>query len=566
MQLKVIAVLCLGILAVPGMAAYWSVEPVPSAGFVAGDASIAVGPSNTPCVSYTTGGVLVYASRVNQQWNAEPVASVGFWGGLSSLNVNPAGQARIAFIDASSYDQNILKLAVRQGATWGIQTVDDVGWLPERVSLAVTQSGQEVIAYCRSRSDESGITYHVSLAQHTTGGWTLEDIATVGGSTGPAAVIDEDGVVHMCFADPSSGQLKLASRPTGGTWSIKVLDGDMGEPVVPYPSIALLPAGGVAVAYFVHQTGAAHLNYGVWDGTSLHSQPVATLQVDGPYDCSLAVSGQGSPSIAYRDSGADCLKHAWRAGGTWLTETVDASPGSGSGVSLCADSTGTVSAAYVGRLADEVMYAWAIAPISSGGAKSKPEGSMVQLSGVVSSTDGGELGSSLYVQDIDRSCGIQLLFTAQVPAVTRGMLLDIQGAVANHSGEVALVDPTVRQLGTAAFPKPLRVAVRSLGGGDFFWNPGPPAIGQMGVRGGSGLSNIGLLVTVSGRAEAIGSAYFTLDDGSSAPVKCWCSGIVPPPLNCYVRVTGISSCQQEDTELVSLLRVRSAADIVIVPE
>jgi hypothetical protein len=80
------------------------------------------------------------------------------------------------------------------------------------------------------------------------------------------------------------------------------------------------------------------------------------------------------------------------------------------------------------------------------------------------------------------------------------------------------------------------------------------------------LSNIGLLVTTSGRVTSRSAGCFTIDDGSGVGVKC----ILPaetglPDDWTYVAVTGASSCEKvrvnNHEELRRVLLPRSGLDI-----
>ena len=64
----------------------------------------------------------------------------------------------------------------------------------------------------------------------------------------------------------------------------------------------------------------------------------------------------------------------------------------------------------------------------------------------------------------------------------------------------------------------------------------------------SGLNNIGMLVRVCGKLTYIDANNFTLDDGSGIAVHCVTpTGVTVNPLWQYVAVTGISSCEREES-------------------
>ncbi len=58
-------------------------------------------------------------------------------------------------------------------------------------------------------------------------------------------------------------------------------------------------------------------------------------------------------------------------------------------------------------------------PYSSHDIKALADGQVAQASVLIASSAAGELGSSIYVQEADRTSGVQLNFTGTVPSVSR---------------------------------------------------------------------------------------------------------------------------------------------------
>jgi hypothetical protein len=375
-------------------------------------------------------------------------------------------------------------------------------------------------------------------------------------------VFEADGTARVVFRDSGTGCIKLASQTGSDPWQVSVIDGSTSIPAVGYPSIALQPSGRPAVAYFTNNAGTVYLNYAAWEGAAWRKEACATLVSGGEYHCSVAVTAGGIPMIGYHDAGGETFRDAWRVGGMWLTETVDPAPRTGMSPRMKLDTLGNVEAAYVDDLNGHIKFASALVPTSVKAAKTSPDGATVQLSGVVSSSAGGELGNQVYVQQLDRSCGIQLCFTTGVPTVARGSLLDIQGAMSTVGEERTIVDPDVVLLTSADPPRPLSMRNATAGGGDFHYVPSSPASGQRGVTGGRGLNNTGLLIRTWGRVMSVGADYFVVDDGSDVQLKCHAPGLSMPGLGSYVSLTGISSCEPANSDLIRLLRVRSSDDIV----
>ncbi|MEM3555048.1 MAG: hypothetical protein QXU79_04475 [Candidatus Micrarchaeaceae archaeon] len=118
----------------------------------------------------------------------------------------------------------------------------------------------------------------------------------------------------------------------------------MGE----YNSLALDAEGHPHISYWDRDLWA--LKYAYNDGSGWLTETVDSAGYIVWSPTSLAVDSSGRPHITYCAcaSCTDCaeLRHAWRDGGGWLTETVELHAG---GASLALDSSGRPHMAYVGR-------------------------------------------------------------------------------------------------------------------------------------------------------------------------------------------------------------------------
>ncbi len=184
---------------------------------------------------------------------------------------------------------------------------------------------------------------------------------------------------------------------------------------------------------------------------------------------------------------------------------------------------------------------------------------------VTAGTD--QIGGDFYIEEPDRSCGIRVRPQGLAP-VAEGDCVSVVGRLDTlPSGERAIVDANVRMAPVQTpLPTPPGMPNRSVGGGDFFYDPGPPKIGQIGVTNGFGLNNIGLLVKTWGRVKSTDSQSnsFTINDGSNIDLKC----LVPthvslPSPGQYVCVTGVSSCEQAEDEVSKLLLIRKQSDVQV---
>lgn len=562
-RVVLIAAVVLLAASVSSCATAWDVSPIYDGGMGAGDCSLAINSAGVPFVSYAADGGLHLAVRVLGGWTSELVADAGFFGGWSSVALNGISQPAIAFIDSSSFTANYLRYAYRSGGAWLVETVDDVGWLPDHVMLAFDPAGHACIAYCRT-AELAPERVHVCFAARTqAGGWSIAEVAQVGSVTAPSLVIDGAGRPCIAFVDSFSGQLKVASREAGGAWSFHTVEGSFATPVLGSASAAADPAGATILSYFLGTAGSDRLalRFARHNGVSWDCETVATVANEGVYQCSVACRRGPVPMVAYYDTDSECLRCARKLGGRWSTEVVDPAQQAGIRPALKLDLLGNAHLAYFGNLSFGVRYAWSATPVRD--AKLLADGDLVQISGAVATSESGELGPRVYVQDQERTCGIQLSFSGAAPSLTRGMVLDIQGSMATVDGERVVADPLVEEIGVPVAVRALALTNTALGGGDLDYTIGPPARGQRGIDGAAGLNNIGLLVSTFGRYTRLGDRAFLLDDGSGIGVKCIVPvGVTLYPTWHYLRVTGISSCEPTQTGLARLLRVRSAADIV----
>ena len=177
-----------------------------------------------------------------------------------------------------------------------------------------------------------------------------------------------------------------------------------------------------------------------------------------------------------------------------------------------------------------------------------------------------------YAEKEDRSWGIRVE-SAQVPTASRVHFVGT--TMTNEDGERYIEASSVQNAGLGRV-SPLGLGNRAVGGTNLDYHAASGA-GQQGVYLGTGLNNIGLLVTTWGVVQSVDadSGTFVISDGSltrdlishqSTPVNVKVvvpGGVALPQIGSYVSVTGISSCEKIGDELHSLLRVRSQSDILI---
>ena len=179
--------------------------------------------------------------------------------------------------------------------------------------------------------------------------------------------------------------------------------------------------------------------------------------------------------------------------------------------------------------------------------------------------------NAFYIETDDRSCGIRVQKTAH--GMVSGMRTDVTGKTrTNPDGERYIEAATLLQRGPGQV-EPLSLINRSLGGGDWFYDPLTGA-GQKGVAGAGGLNNIGLWVRSWGNVTEISTDRFWVEDGSAVSSDTGHNGVrvdwqgiaIPGSMreDVLIHVTGISSCiKTGGGQLARRLLPGGVGDVVI---
>jgi len=163
------------------------------------------------------------------------------------------------------------------------------------------------------------------LAHYNGTVWVKETVASIG-DTGRFASLALDNLnhPHIAYYDATNGDLFYAHW-TGVNWERILVDGDSGDDVGMYASIALVTsANGIVPSIAYYDATNKVLKYAERSGSGFAVQTVTTPGTDRGKFCSLAFDGfRNVPSIAYYDATNGDLMFATRLGGVWNSVAVD---------------------------------------------------------------------------------------------------------------------------------------------------------------------------------------------------------------------------------------------------
>ena len=284
-------------------------------------------------------------------------------GEFASLAIDAQNIIHASYFAALS--QN-LKYARREpDGNWVIETAhadgNNVGQYSAIAVSAVEPDDltQQALVHIAYYNDTTGELWH---AVRQDGIWTPEVVHATpeaGENVGRYAsiAVDENGVVHIAYADVLEGKLLYATNHSGTWVNMEVPnDGDAGE----HTSIAV-EDGQLYIAYLAGSTDDLML-------------AEAALPLTGPGDwgdpelvdgntssvgeaVSLAVDGKDRVHITYRDSTARTLQYALRRSGKWSLRTVDTEVDMSKWSSLDLDGNSMVHVAYKDMDSDSLLYA-----------------------------------------------------------------------------------------------------------------------------------------------------------------------------------------------------------------
>lgn len=332
--------------------------------------SLALDSTGAAHISYwakNVGNDLRYASWDDDfgEWGSEVVDDSPEVGQYTSLAFDSQDRPRISYWDQANAD---LKYAAWTGTAWAIQTVDSEGSVgSEYTSLQLDAAGRPHISYYDATNGD--LKYAYWLPGTEAWGTSVVDTGGEGGNVGTYSSLrmDSTGNPHISYYDELYRNLKYASgqwNGTGWSWQIETVDnyGFVGR----YTSLALDAGDHPHISYYHQPEGKAEvilgdLKYAYWD-------PVAGAwqieMVDGGPGVdvgrfsSLQLDSLGNPHIAYHNDTSGRVTYAHLDGGTWLTETVDATVLVLGAVSLRLSTDDQPRIAYGEKTNSDIRYAY----------------------------------------------------------------------------------------------------------------------------------------------------------------------------------------------------------------
>ena len=193
-------------------------------------------------------------------------------------------------------------------------------------------------------------------------------------------------------------------------------------------------------------------------------------------------------------------------------------------------------------------------PVTIGQAKDLDNGIIGEISNVVVTavfTDG------FYIESMDRTAGIFVRMSKAPVQVSQ--LVSVTGTVSTYGIEREIANPTLTITFSPVKPiLPLSMGNRQVGGG-------PSGFYKMGITGGLGPSNLGLLIKTWGKVTSAYSGsrpYFTIDDGSRVGVKVLLpNGVNLPAVGDSVVVVGISCVDYYGVGYGRMVKARLSSDL-----
>ncbi len=272
----------------------------------------------------------------------------------ASLAIDSADGVHISFASSS-----VLKYAHRSaGGAFSTTTASAATSNgPVENSIAVDAAGNVYISHYHSTVDDSGrdllFTTKPSGGSFSTGA-PVDSVGDVGYSS--ALVVAPDGTIYIAYTDSTNEKLKLATRPSDGSFTTADLDaGRWGTHV----DLALDAVGGLHVTYYDNTDYLGYLRYAyrpTSDASWQYAQADSAARAG--FNSSINVALDGTVHIVHYLVGnqlvvgapSDDLRYSRKAsGGAFVSTTLESAGIVGEGPCSALDPTGILHLAYGNR-------------------------------------------------------------------------------------------------------------------------------------------------------------------------------------------------------------------------
>ena len=186
-------------------------------------------------------------------------------------------------------------------------------------------------------------------AAHAAAEWVLAPVGSSGfaqGHNATSVAVDGQGQSRIAYYEGVGRDLVYAEKTAGG-WVLTTVDttGDTGR----WASLEIDSQGNPHIAYYYfldpNDAPICDLKYAWRSGGTWTIQTVEATNNIGEY-CSLELDSQNNPHISYYDNTNGNLRYARKSGGTWTPESVEATGNVGLYSALALDAANNPRIAY----------------------------------------------------------------------------------------------------------------------------------------------------------------------------------------------------------------------------